>query len=201
MISFLSQWLKQIILLVLVATFLDLIIPNSSFERYIKLVVGLLIITIMLSPIISLLNKDLTFSQDVFNDNFYEKKGLNLKNQSEKFKEKQQDEIKKLAEKKLESKIKSSLLKEFPIEVFTLNVELDRNCKNISHIFLVVKIRNSYRGKNEILRIEPVKPVQVLTTKKEGVSENTTEIEKKLLKYFKEKWHVLKEHISLQVAF
>jgi len=57
--EFVGGWLKQIILLVLVATFFDLLLPNNSMERYVKLVMGLLIIFAILNPIFSLLDKNL----------------------------------------------------------------------------------------------------------------------------------------------
>ena len=51
MIELLSGWLKQIVILVLIAAFMDLLLPNNSMERYIKLVMGLLIILAILSPV------------------------------------------------------------------------------------------------------------------------------------------------------
>lgn len=47
-------WLKKIILLVLLAAFLDLILPNTSLQRYVKMVMGLLILLTIITPIFSL---------------------------------------------------------------------------------------------------------------------------------------------------
>ena len=63
MIAFLSNWLKEIVLLILIATFIDLLLPNRSMERYVKLVMGLVIILAILAPIISLLNKNVDLSK------------------------------------------------------------------------------------------------------------------------------------------
>lgn len=53
--TWLSGWLKEIIMVVLLATFVDLILPSRSMERYVKLVLSLLILLTLLSPLIKLL--------------------------------------------------------------------------------------------------------------------------------------------------
>lgn len=53
--SWLGEWLKHVILIVLLATFVDLILPSRSMERYVKLVLSLLILFTLLSPIVELL--------------------------------------------------------------------------------------------------------------------------------------------------
>lgn len=52
MISELTVWIKNIILVVLFASFLDLLLPNSSMQRFIKVIVGLFIMLAILNPIV-----------------------------------------------------------------------------------------------------------------------------------------------------
>ncbi|WP_010274058.1 stage III sporulation protein AF [Paenibacillus senegalensis] len=54
--QWLSDWLKQLIIIVMLAAFVDLLLPNSAMQRYVKLVVSLFLVLILLSPIIQLLN-------------------------------------------------------------------------------------------------------------------------------------------------
>ena len=54
MMEALAGWLTQIILVVLLATFVDLILPNRSMQRYVKLVVSLFILMTILSPVLQL---------------------------------------------------------------------------------------------------------------------------------------------------
>lgn len=51
MMAWLGEWIKEIIFIVLFASFIDLILPNRSMERYIKFVVSLLILLTMLTPV------------------------------------------------------------------------------------------------------------------------------------------------------
>lgn len=54
-----KEWVTNIILFILFATVLDMILPNSKFQKYTKMVVGLLLIAIILTPILKLLTYDL----------------------------------------------------------------------------------------------------------------------------------------------
>lgn len=56
--EWLGGWLKEIVFVVLLAGFIDLLLPNRSFERYVRLVVSLLILLTLMSPIVKLLGGD-----------------------------------------------------------------------------------------------------------------------------------------------
>ncbi|PAF30181.1 stage III sporulation protein AF [Paenibacillus sp. 7516] len=56
--GWLSTWLRELIMIVLLATFVDMLLPNRSMERYVKLVLSLLILLTLLSPITKLLRSD-----------------------------------------------------------------------------------------------------------------------------------------------
>lgn len=57
--NFLSEWITNIILFILLATIIELLLPNSSMQKYVKMVIGLLLIVIILSPILTLLSTDM----------------------------------------------------------------------------------------------------------------------------------------------
>lgn len=59
MIAWLSEWLKQIILVILLAAFVDLLMPNNGLQRYVRTVLGLFILLTLLSPIFNLFQKSL----------------------------------------------------------------------------------------------------------------------------------------------
>ncbi len=56
--EFLGEWLKEIIVVVLFAVFIDLLLPNRSMERYVKFVVSLLILLTLLSPVMRIFSSD-----------------------------------------------------------------------------------------------------------------------------------------------
>lgn len=52
--SFLSSWISNIIIFILLATVIDMLLPSSSLQKYTKMVIGLLLIAIIITPILSL---------------------------------------------------------------------------------------------------------------------------------------------------
>lgn len=57
--GFLTEWITNIIILVLLAGVIELLLPGNQFQSYIKMVIGLLILLAMLSPLFKLLNSDM----------------------------------------------------------------------------------------------------------------------------------------------
>jgi stage III sporulation protein AF len=56
--EFIKEWVTNIILFVLFATMIDMLLPSSNFQKYTKMVTGLLLIAIVLTPIFNLLTQD-----------------------------------------------------------------------------------------------------------------------------------------------
>lgn len=49
--DWLMDWLRQLVMIVLTAVLLDLFLPSTSSQRYVRMVMGLLIIAVMLQPL------------------------------------------------------------------------------------------------------------------------------------------------------
>ncbi len=56
MISALSDWLKHLVVLILLAVFLDMVLPSTSMQRYARTVLGLIVMLAMLAPLQALIN-------------------------------------------------------------------------------------------------------------------------------------------------
>lgn len=52
------EWVTSIIMFILFATIIDLLLPSSSFQKYVKMVVGLVLLLIMLSPLLRIFSVD-----------------------------------------------------------------------------------------------------------------------------------------------
>ena len=64
--NLLVQWVTQILIFLLLATIIDLLIPNTSMKKYIKLVVGLIFLLIFLQPLFYLVTVDGTKTMENF---------------------------------------------------------------------------------------------------------------------------------------
>jgi len=58
MVAWLSDWLKQILAVLLLAAVVDLLIPGKAYERYTRLALGLIILTAMLGPVLKFFRED-----------------------------------------------------------------------------------------------------------------------------------------------
>jgi stage III sporulation protein AF len=56
--AFLTEWITNIIVFVLLATVIDMLLPSSNMQKYVKIVTGLLLITIILTPLLKLMTAD-----------------------------------------------------------------------------------------------------------------------------------------------
>ena len=54
MIEFLSDWMRGLILVIFLAAFLEMMLPNNILHRYARVVMGLLVILFMLTPVLKL---------------------------------------------------------------------------------------------------------------------------------------------------
>lgn len=57
--SFLTGWLTNIIVLILLATILEMLIPESGMKRYVKLAVSILLLFLILQPVLSIFSVDI----------------------------------------------------------------------------------------------------------------------------------------------
>lgn len=63
MLDAVSAWIKTIILLVLFASFLELLLPSSGMQRFIRVIIGLLITLAILNPVLHVLENNWTDQQ------------------------------------------------------------------------------------------------------------------------------------------
>lgn len=63
MLSAISLWVRQIVMVVMFATFVDFMIPENKFLRYIKVFLGLLIMIAIIDPVVPLFQKGFSFDE------------------------------------------------------------------------------------------------------------------------------------------
>ncbi|RAK22336.1 stage III sporulation protein AF [Anoxybacillus vitaminiphilus] len=56
--SFIVEWVTNIIIFILLAIVIDLLLPSTNLQKYVKMVIGLILLLIMLSPILKIFKVD-----------------------------------------------------------------------------------------------------------------------------------------------
>jgi len=66
MTQFLRSWATNVVTVAIFVTFLEILLPSNSMKRYIRMIIGLLIIYVIINPFINLINKDINIEREVF---------------------------------------------------------------------------------------------------------------------------------------
>ena len=134
MINFLSSWAEQVILAVIIATILELILPNSKNKKYVQMVIGVYVLFNIISPIIK--NKEKLVFSEIDLDKYI--------TTSTKVEQSSMDaRLEKIYLDELENNIKSKF-NNAGIEIIkcTIDAELDTTKKNAGIHSIDVKVKN-----------------------------------------------------------
>ncbi len=63
--AFIREWVITIISVIIFVTFLEILIPNSNYKRYINVITGLLLIVVILTPLTKFINRQIDFEEEV----------------------------------------------------------------------------------------------------------------------------------------
>ncbi|WP_018755124.1 stage III sporulation protein AF [Paenibacillus terrigena] len=132
MMEWLGGWLKQIIFIILLATFIDLILPNRSMQRYVKLVISLLILVTIMTPILSIFRSSFA---DQLAENYTEMSertsqgrkfvGVDqIMREGDRLKRKQEEKVIQSVETQLAAQIKTQLEEETGSNVTQVHVKI-----------------------------------------------------------------------------
>lgn len=68
MIAFINSWVQGIILAVIIATIIEIILPEGNNKKYVKTIIGIYIMFVIVQPLISkMLNKDVNIESIIQN--------------------------------------------------------------------------------------------------------------------------------------
>lgn len=174
MIEALSLWLQKIILVVLIATFLDMLLPNSGMQRYVRLVMGLFILLTIISPILEIVQKDLTADKIAMrimrlNTGATQNEWEQMKQYSERLMQQNDQDAQEFVQTQLQNLIQAKVEEDYGVRVSMVKVNLDKE-KNkeqeypvISSVQLVldkdIQATRPEDGGN--LKIQPIEPVTI----------------------------------------
>lgn len=195
MIEFLSSWAQGIIVAVIIATLIEMILPNSSSKKYVKVVIGMYILFTIVSPIIKKLGgKDINL--DTINIEKYEQQISKSDNTiSRKFEDNNTRSIKDIYVSNLKADI-SAKLKEKGYEIDTSDIQIkDDENYTIEKITLkLIKMEQKQEKNNEIV----INTVEIGNTISQKDSKTLSDDEKQEVKdYISETYDIDKKNINI----
>ena len=106
MISFISNWAQGIIIAVIIATIIEMILPEVSSKKYIKVVIGIYILFVIVTPVINQFSKETINVSSIID---YEFEGETKQVSSSSLEESNSLNIKNIYEMNLKSDIKNKI--------------------------------------------------------------------------------------------
>jgi stage III sporulation protein AF len=203
--EFIKEWVTNIILFVLFATLIDMLLPTSKFQKYTKMVVGLLLISIILTPIFKLLSTDFeeTFAAAI--PIWEEQKDEQIKNLTDL----QKNEIQATHDAyileqmavQLKEDVEEELMGQFDLAISDLEVVVDAEDQRPfpENLQKVVLTLNEESTETETEAIEAVKSVEISTNEPLEEDETNPIQNDKIIQLLSDKWSIDDETIELQI--
>ncbi|MBU5311028.1 stage III sporulation protein AF [Tissierella carlieri] len=159
-ISFISTWLKDIVVLFILISIAELIMPKGNMKKYINMVIGLLIIFTIISPFAKLLKLNYNFEQSVFN---YSKPNIFDNEQDNELYTQQEKQIEKIYKEKISKEI-TGLIEEKTdyrvVDIVVGIIEKEENYGEIDHLNILVGEKEQITDKSKIY-VEKVKTIEI----------------------------------------
>lgn len=197
----LTEWVTNIIMFVLIAVVIDLLLPNSAMQKYTKMVMGLLLIVIILSPILKLLAND-------FDATLATIPSLKISNQKEmenlidlQKKEIQAQQRAYILEEvavQLKTIVEEELMDQYELEIVAIDLVVDEQSQNgntQNFQAITVQLKNP---KKEAEAVEVVRKVEI-NIREPLPSTNEVKNHQKIASFLSEKWNVEKETIRIVI--
>ena len=201
MMQFLTEWVTNIILFILLATIIDLLLPNSNMQKYTKLVIGLLLIAVIMAPMLKLFSSNfesvldsIPVSQSVDEQN--------LKNSIEaKKREIQANEHAYILEEiavRLQKDAKEELMKRYGLEIASVRLFADEKSdqsfpENLQKVSVLLK-----QPKSQVKNVETIKRVEINIKEPQtalGMDAESAEI----ASFLSQKWDVSENQIEILI--
>ena len=195
MIEFLSSWAQGIIVAVIIATLIEMILPNSSSKKYVKVVIGMYILFTIVSPIIKKVGgKDINLN--TINIEKYEQQISKSDNTiSRKFEDNNTRSIKDIYVSNLKADISAKLKeKGYEIDISDIQIKDDENYTIEKITLKLIKTEQKQEKNNEIV----INTVEIGNTISQKDSKTLSDDDKQEVKdYISETYDIDKKNINI----
>ncbi|WP_078379776.1 stage III sporulation protein AF [Sutcliffiella halmapala] len=205
--SYLTEWITSIILFILLATVVDMLLPSSSMQKYTKLVIGLLLIVVILTPILKLLSTDMDelFAKMTTNPDYISEKNTEnlIEMKKKEIQASQAAYILKQMELTMKEDVEEELREQYGLSVKEINFVV-KNAEQLTTVpnfedleiveFVLVKAK-------EETAVSVVKPINIDTSRPKELAPSSTKSssEGKIITFLSDRWQLHPTVITVDV--
>lgn len=199
--DFLKEWVTNIILFILLATVIDMLLPSSKMQKYTKIVTGLLLIAIILTPVLKLLSHDFEANLSSL-PGFQSPEEKNMKNliemQKKEIQASQHAYILEQMAVQLKKDVEEELMNQYGLVIAQIDIQTDgQNHQtfpdNLQKVSVLLK-----GSDEETETVEAVKQVEI-NTEKPLSSNKVTDQSRQVAAMLSEKWNVQEKTIDVMI--
>jgi stage III sporulation protein AF len=200
-VDFIKEWVTNIILFVLFATVIDMLLPDSKFQKYTKMVMGLLLIAIVLTPIFKIFSQDFEkslssitsfqFSDDDHIENLIELQKKEIQASNDAY-------ILEQTAVQMKKDVQEELMNQYGFTISNIELLVDEENQQISPDNLQKVVVQLQQEDEENIAVEAVKPVEINTEKPQS-SKSTPEYNKEITQLLSERWTMDEEAIEVLI--
>lgn len=164
--TWLTLWLKKIILLVLLAAFLDLILPNTTLQRYVKMVMGLILLLTIISPLFALFNlsqDDLALRLDRYQEELNKPADSEWKRITSKLLSHQSEQTTAYVQAQISAAVKTRVKEVYGMDVQHIEIQMDKSNPDqpiLKRIALIVQDSDNQEKTSDQTPVQPIQPIQ-----------------------------------------
>lgn len=194
MVEWISNWAKGITMAVIIATIIEMILPDNNNKKYIKMVIGTYVLFAIITPITSAIKgKDYEFnvsSYEKYFENTYQVSSDGLSKNND-------NNIEKIYTENIKTDIKQKMSnKGYEVREISINIETgEENYGNIEKIELKL-IKKESNAINEI-SVNKIEINNTQNTETKDVLQLTNSEIKELKQYLSDTYSVAKDDIEI----
>ena len=172
MIEAIKGWIINIVIVIILLSFLEILMPDSKMKKYINLILGFIVMLVILGPIIEVLNSTDNLQDDVFiisselNKKEYSFVSSNIEN-------KQMNQLKALYKDRIRKDIAYRVESKYNVKVGKVNIEIEEDNQErnggIKSLELYVLSSEEPRNEDTI----PIVKIDVSDNEKNNIEKNT----------------------------
>lgn len=202
--EWISDWIRQIILIIFIATFIDLLLPNSSLERYVKLIMGLIIIVSILQPVLQLVLHEEKWSKfsellapAVDIDQYASLK--KIQENSTELTQVQSEAIQQQFQNSISTWIKKQVTEKYDVKVVSAKVTANLNKETpVIQKIEVQGVKNQEKSSTDV--VQPIEPVDLSQDmQKEHASKIDAKVQQEIQSFIGSAWNIDTKQVTVQI--
>ncbi|GIN85519.1 stage III sporulation protein AF [Heyndrickxia sporothermodurans] len=199
--AFIREWIMNIVVFILLAMIVDMLLPNSSLKKYTKMVTGLLLIAIILTPLLKVASKDFDqLASSISNTDIVNKNKIDnlIESKKKEIQAVQHEYTLEQVGADMKKEVKEELIKRFGKDIQKIKVESSNQTSASKNPVdkVIVYLEEADNDKS----ISVIKPIDIMIHSDNSDEKQATKESEDILAMLSKSWDVSEKQIELHIG-